>query len=574
MSFFKAFFGVAVVVILSYWAIQPLFIQGFFPMHDDTQPARVYEMQQALLQGQFPVRWVSNLGYGYGYPIFNFYAPLSYYIGALFALIGFDILLATKLMIAVGVVFAGVTMYLLGKELAGKFGGIVAAVSYVYAPYHALDLYVRGDIAEIWAFSFIPLTFYTVWKLFDTGKWRYVCYGAFSIAGLVLSHNLSALMTFPYLVVFAVILAVVSYKKKNMLVIQKIIALLVLGICISSFYWVPTLTEMKYTNVLSQIGGGADFHDHFVCLSQLWDSPWSFGGSVPGCVDGMSFKLGKINILISGITIFLAFLLVLRKIADTSYVLNPKGIVFVGSVIGFLFSIFLTQEVSLFFWEKVPLMSFFQYPWRFLMLASFFSSLLSGYFVWMISKSISLEYHSRYLAPYVISGSIVVLFIVINQKYFNPQTILPKTSESYTQEKVLKWDISKISDEYLPKHFNKPKNREEIVNTKVESVNDLSQISNVQESITHIKAEVIAKENTDVKLNIAYFPFWHVFVNGQEKNFTITGNGLLVNVPSGRHVLEAYIVSTPVEKISNILSLAGVIGMFTGIIFFTKKENV
>ena len=72
------------VIILSYWTVKPLFISGYFPMHDDTQPARVFAMSQELKRGVFPVRLVDYLGYGFGYPLFNFYAPLPYYLGSFF----------------------------------------------------------------------------------------------------------------------------------------------------------------------------------------------------------------------------------------------------------------------------------------------------------------------------------------------------------------------------------------------------------------------------------------------------------------------------------------------------------
>ncbi|HSA83405.1 MAG TPA: hypothetical protein VLF20_00780, partial [Patescibacteria group bacterium] len=84
MNILKKMSPLLLVLGLSYWAVAPFFLPGFFPMHDDTQVARVFEMHKALIDGQFPVRWVADLGYHYGYPIFNFYAPLAYYIGAFF----------------------------------------------------------------------------------------------------------------------------------------------------------------------------------------------------------------------------------------------------------------------------------------------------------------------------------------------------------------------------------------------------------------------------------------------------------------------------------------------------------
>jgi uncharacterized membrane protein len=69
---------------LVFLQVRHLFADGFYPMHDDTQVSRVVVMGRALIHGQFPVRWVSDLGYGYGYPLFNFYGPLPYYVGGFF----------------------------------------------------------------------------------------------------------------------------------------------------------------------------------------------------------------------------------------------------------------------------------------------------------------------------------------------------------------------------------------------------------------------------------------------------------------------------------------------------------
>ncbi|HLB60849.1 MAG TPA: hypothetical protein VJL83_04575, partial [Patescibacteria group bacterium] len=61
--------GLLVVLILSIPTILPLFNKGMFTMHDDTQVVRVQQMAAALADGQLPVRWVQDLGYGYGYPL-------------------------------------------------------------------------------------------------------------------------------------------------------------------------------------------------------------------------------------------------------------------------------------------------------------------------------------------------------------------------------------------------------------------------------------------------------------------------------------------------------------------------
>ena len=145
MSIFKKLLTIIFILFFSYWAVAPFFQSGFFYVHDNTQVARVFEMHQALRDGMFPVRWVSDLGYGYGYPIFIFYAPFSYYVGGFFNLFT-DSLTATKIMMVVGTLLSGVFMYLFAKEFWGKPGGVISALLYLYAPYHAVNIYVRGAV--------------------------------------------------------------------------------------------------------------------------------------------------------------------------------------------------------------------------------------------------------------------------------------------------------------------------------------------------------------------------------------------------------------------------------------------
>ena len=445
MSFLKKYYGLIIILLLSFWTIKPFFVQGFFPMHDDTQVARVFEMGKVLKDGIFPVRIVPDLGYGYGYPIFNFYAPLAYYVGGISMLVGFDALVATKIMMTLGIILAGIFMYFLARKFFGEFGGLISGLFYLYAPYHAVDIYVRGDVAEFWAYAFIPLAFLGIYR-------KNILLGTIGFAGLILSHNLTALMVTPFLLVAMLLSYFGAEKGKRVTTIFRLLAIFLLGLAVSAFYWIPALAEMKLTNVLSQIGGGSNFRDNFVCLGQLWNSPWGFGGSVPGCIDGLSFKIGKLHILTAAAAVILTFCF-----EKTRKSKNFTIILFV--FLGFLLSGFFALEISKPVWEAISTMAFFQYPWRFLLLLSFFSSFLAG------SLAVLLK-HFRILT-YVIVLSLIFSVLFFNVKLFVPQIILQKTVTDYTNEITLKWTVSKISDEYLPKNFKKPTSPKNVYKGKV-----------------------------------------------------------------------------------------------------------
>lgn len=462
MVFLKRHFGIFVVSLLSFWAIQPFFISGFFPMHDDTQVARVFEMNKVLQNGIFPVRSVPDLGYGYGYPIFNFYAPLAYYAGAAFMFLGFDALIATKLMMALGVILAGIFMYFLAREFFGEFGGIISGLFYLYAPFHAVNIYVRGDVAEFWAYAFIPLVFLGIYK-------KNILIGSIGLAAIILSHNLTAMMIAPFLLIIILLNCYLALRNKKSFIINSSSLILIFGLGISAFYWIPALAEMKYTNVLSQIGSTADFRDHFVCIGQFWSSLWGFGGSAKGCIDGMSFIIGKLHILSVAATILiLIYLKFKHKNFNKIYNLSISGIV------GFFVSVFLMLDMSKFIWEAIPAMAFFQYPWRFLTLASLFSSLIAGSLVFLLRQF--------GVKSYFVGLPLIFFLLFFNTKLFIPQTILAKTAADYTSENILKWTASRISDEYLSPNFKRPKGPEDVyrgsVSIRVKETN-IEKISNM-----------------------------------------------------------------------------------------------
>ncbi len=570
MKIIKNIFPILFVITLSFLSVKPLLTPGFFPIHDDTQVARVYEMGKALSGGMFPVRWVQDLGYGYGYPIFNFYAPLAYYFGGAINALGADALLSTKIMMIAGIILSGVFMYLLAKELWGKIGGLVSSLFYVYAPYHAVDIYVRGDVAEFWAYAFIPLAFYGFLKAYKEKEWKYIIIGAFGFSGIILSHNLTAMMITPFLIFLLFFLLLIDTKEKIGSTFYFLITLF-FGLSISAFYWLPALFELKFTNVLSQIGGGADFRNHFVCIAQLWQSPWGFGGSTAGCIDGISLKIGKLHVILSLVAIVLLIIsLQYRKFKNLFSKSDQQTIFAIFSVFAFVISVLLTLEISKPIWEFIPAMAFFQFPWRFLLIISFSTSILAGFSIWIIQKAkkdiIKLD-----KADLIIASIAIFVLIFFNSKLFIPQHYLYKKSSDYTNPLSLKWTASRISDEYMPKNFIKPSVKDDVVKNQIimrdKSIKVLFQSSNSN----RIHANISSEKKTKVKVNLAYFPGWNVFIDNKKSMPEVTNKGFFVNIPSGDHALDIFFAQTPIEKFATSVSLTSLFLLLAGIILSRKK---
>jgi len=556
MNRLKNLLPVLFVLALSLFSVIPFFHPGFFPIHDNTQVQRVFEMTKSLKDGLFPVRWAADLGFGFGYPIFNFYAPLAYYVGSIINLLGFDVLFSTKLMMALGIVLSGLSMYMFAKELWGKFGGIFSAMLYVFIPYHAVDIYVRGDVAEFWAYAFIPLVFYALLKIHRTGKIRFIIFGALSYATLIISHNLTAFMVTPFILIFIGMLFL-GNKKTG----KKLLITVVLGLLVSAFYWLPALLEINYTNVLSQIGGGADYKDHFVCLNQLWASPWGFGGSTKGCVDGLSFMIGKMHLLLLPIALGLFGLGLYLKKLD-----KKKGYLLIYFLIGLLFSAFLTLDYSKFIWDAIRPMAVLQYPWRFLLVAAFFISAICGSIIYFTEMFIKNKWIR--LGFFII---IILITVIFNSKYFAAQKYLQVSVNSFTNDYFLKFETSQISSEYMPKEFLKPKVYSNLSN-KIIVVHGKVKVVSQSKRTGEYNINYIADSTSEIIVPIAYFPTWWVNLDGESYSYSVKNNGLLVSLPKGNHLLEFSFKQTNVEVLANLLSLSGIFAIILGIIL--KKKTL
>ncbi len=303
-------------------------------MHDDLQMMRQLEMEKCVQEGQIPCRWVPDMGYGYGFPLFNFYPPLPYIVGEVYRVAGFTFIDTAKLLFATAIILSGVFMYLFSKEYFGKTGGVVSAVFYMWAPYHSVDVYVRGAMNESWALVFFPMICWSAYRLitnkqkesvfsnqlsdarlsdfgyrrknlksdYPTSEHRqlktdselkWIILLAIAYFGLFTSHNLMLMIFTP---VFAVWVLLTLWQHQGW---DKIPALLIAGVWslgLAAFFTIPALLENGYTQVEGAITGYFEYFAHFVDLNQLLFSRfWGYGGSTWMENDGMSFQVGYVH---------------------------------------------------------------------------------------------------------------------------------------------------------------------------------------------------------------------------------------------------------------------------------------
>ena len=554
---------ILLIVGLGIGTVLPFFQHRFFNVHDNTQVARVYEMGIALSNGSFPVRWVPDLGYGYGYPIFNFYGPFPYYIGGVAYIIGITSLIATKIMFVLGILVSGISMFFFSKKWFGSKAGIVSAILYLYFPYHAVNIYVRGAVGEFFAYAFLPLIFLGIFNLFENSfekehkkSFPTILLLSFGVLLTSISHNLSILMTLLLLVPSAVIMLVLAKRRIHFTTI--LLVGLLLGFLMSAFYILPAFLEKDFTNVSSQIGGGADFRNHFVCLQQYWSSQWGFGGSTSGCLDGLSFALGKLNILVLLASIGMLIVSVKQKRLDMQ-----EKIALISLFI-LVCAITMTLSISSPIWNSLSLLSYVQYPWRFINFVGLFISFISGYLIYRVDmwkKNVGV----------VLCFTIILLAIVSSVSLFAPQNTTDLPSAYYEDKKYLTFEVSKISDEYLPSGFAVPQTISQVPSTKIEILKTAGTTNVEINKPTYTKATYAVDQDGVFHVNTAYFPGWRAFINGKQAPIVPTVNGMNVSVTKGAGVLELKLQQTPIEILGNMLSVLAFLILFTGIIRYYGK---
>jgi hypothetical protein len=527
----KKIAGVLIVLASSFLMIRSLFISGYFPMHDDTQVARVVEMGRAIRQGQFPVRWVSDLGYGYGYPIFNFYGPLPYYVGGALYALGLTGLTATKIMMGVGLVLSGVAMYAALADISGVSAGVLGAVFYMFAPYHAVQAYVRGAVGEYYALIFLPLILWGFWRIYSKKPLSGILLAAVATGGLIVSHTIVGYVGM-FLEGLAVIaLSTMSTRRK------KLWTAVLLGLGLAAFFWLPAITEMKYTDVSGQINSGSNFRDHFVCLTQLWNSPWGFGGSVKGCVDGLSFKVGKEHLLTALAVVVSVLVGLLRGRKE-------RTLIAVGVAI-FGISVFFMLSISEPVWNILPFFAYLQYPWRFLAFAIFGISLV-------VSQAAYL------FRPAIVRWGVVVLLCIgvlyVEAKRFIPQYTYNRPAAAFETAEDIRFRVSKISDEYLPAAVPRPKGPQDVVRDTIPK-SDLYSVDIQQLTDIYGKFGLDAKEPVAIQINTAYFPGWHYIVNVTDTKPLIQNGLPIITIPPTASVVQMEFRDTPVRMSGNIISL-------------------
>lgn len=350
---------VFLIIILSLPTFFRMLKPGIYSMQD-FHFFRLLQFDKCVKTLQIPCRWAPDAGLGYGEPLFNFYGQLPYAIGEIYHLLGGNIIDSVKFLFILSLVGSSISMFFLARSVwKDDFAALISSIVYLYAPYRAVDVWVRGALPEAMAFVIFPLILLSIEK-------KSLTWFTVSVSILILTHNLSFVMFLPIIAVWIIL-------RKS----WKSVFGFLISVFVTAFYVLPVIFESKFVGLESTTSGYFDFRAHFVTLYQIFLSRfWGYGASTWGVEDGLNLSIGLLQWMIPFIILVLVF--VKRKLVSNKEFL----VLFVLGV----FYLFLTHNKSTFIWQNVSYLSYIQFPWRFLGVATFCFALASGAVIQFFEK--------------------------------------------------------------------------------------------------------------------------------------------------------------------------------------------
>lgn len=556
---FKIFiflFTLGIVALTIFSLIFAIFHPGLPSGHDIIAHAyRTKIFIDALREGQFPVRWIDiSLG-NFNGPFFNFYQVGFYYLVWAVNTIIPSIYNSIKIVVLFSWWMGALFMFLYAR----RFGTLPAALSaliYAFTPYLISDFFVRASFPETLAIAFSLAILWAFDRLLLTGKAIYGAPLTLCLAGLSLTHLPTVVIMAPVLTGYFFLL--LFTKEINFKAILPLAISLMLGLGMAAFYLLPSIFELNLIKSQLLTSDYYDFHPHFVYFQQLFSSNWDYGISEPGPNDQMSFQVGIIQWIIIALSLGLTLYSFKKKQKNILY--------FVFWLLAIFFSLFFITEISLAFWENISIISFIQYPWRFLMIIPIAAAALGA----LLLNKISNIWHQALIIVFV-SVSIFIFY----GSYLKPATFLsddffkfesggwttseaskyavleegylPKTVEIEPQGEVKKWVIAYGQGEIIEKYMR--------TTDKIFS-------SSSQQAIVFV-------------LTDHYYPGWKAYIDDKETTIeTIPGYGFMqIRVPSGMHTLEFMFTNTPLRQTANVISLLSIISFAVWQLFIYKSNR-
>ncbi len=557
--------GFVVVLAISLIAIWPFISIPSLPEGTDAELHifRLAELSYLLRGGEIFPRWAPNFYHGYGYPIFNYYAPLTYYLGFLLEITPwFDAVTAVKGIFMLGMLLGGLGVYGFVRDYWGRAAGYVATAVFLYAPYiQYVDPHVRGVLPETFSFGIFACALWALDRLNRSGGRFAWLTAVFLTAAVILSHNLMGLLFFGILLGW-VVWQIIGRRKqpdgRYQAAWQLPLAGLLLGLGLAAIFWLPVILERNAVNLNTLIGEGDnyDFHTHFLTLREMLAPSLrlDWGATEPA----FRFNLGVAQWILGGLGIVMLLLRRVKAAWQAAFF-----------ALALLILLILMLPVSTFAWENLPFLPYFQFPWRLLGAAAVILAILAGAGV---AAVLDLLPARRSWASAGVTAVFVLFPILLGLPLSQPPPWPDFGEVNHLRmtmiENTGRWLGTTSTADYVPATVETfPERKGSVVsnfaaglppdriNHAMLPAGSTIETETIRPLLTRYTIDT--PRATRLRLFLFDFPGWQVRIDGErvETELGKPEGFLVIPVPAGRHIIDVEFGDTPARSLAALISL-------------------
>jgi hypothetical protein len=289
-------------------------------------------------------------------------------------------------------------------------------------------VYVRGALAEAWAFVGFPLFLWALHNLVKAEAQGTRYRQAITLALLGVAFTLTHVGLALCLVLLAVawVLVTQSGRASARKVGWPLFALAA-GLLLGFLALVPATVKHGFSLIPS-----VDFHQHFVYPFQLFSAAWGYGASVEGWQDTMPLQLGLVPVGLAIVSVILIARSLISNLQSPISIRLRRTLLFWQ--LATLVLVALTLSPTALLWHVTGLSNLLSYPWQLLSLIGLTTSLLAGSIVALDQR----------LEAFSLRAGLMALAVLASYSYLSPRffdfsmdfTPLAEHSHVYNMEPV------------------------------------------------------------------------------------------------------------------------------------------
>ena len=562
------FLTVLAIGALGLVAVWPLFRRPALVCTDDLgfHLLRLTQLDHLLANGVLYSRWAPDMALGYGFPFFNFYAPLAYYVAAVLSALGAGLNLGIRLAFALGIIGSGLAAYRLARDHFSRPAAVVAAAAVMYAPYHGYDVYFRGNLAEALAWPLLAIALWAMGRLARRGG-RWLPVAALAAAAVLLTHNVFALIFLPLLALYGAAEAWFARPAEAPRALRRrrlsvVVAAVALALGLSAFFWLPAMAEQRYVHIDRLLVPPVFVYwNNFVTLGEIFTLPRAVQPDLlnPSPPRG----LGLAPALLA-----LPALWGLWRWRDE----RRRQVAFFGAAL--LVYVFLMTAASEPIWERAPLLQFVQFPWRLSGPAAICLAMLLAAAVDAVA-----DIRRRLAMP--AAGAAIAVLVFASLFWFDPRYC--GGLENPTVDDVIAFELATdtigttAKGEYLPRTvaLYPPDPAPAPARFAAETLPPEVRLVEQRDEPLRATARLEAVAPVQITANVFAYPGWRAWVDGEEVVVTPeAGYGrVTLPLPAGQHEVVVAFGETPLRLAADAASGASLLAVLALAVLLWRRRG-